>query len=85
MWVAARLPELWRGGDAPNSKIAKVCDRAAAGNGYFTTQRGMPTLETPEVLGRLLAARVQSVAEDENEYLSLNEGRDPHPADRRSG
>lgn len=53
--------------------------RTAAGNGYFTIQRGMPTLETPAVLGSLLAARARSVAEDENEYRSLREGRDPIP------
>jgi energy-coupling factor transporter ATP-binding protein EcfA2 len=51
--------------------------REAAGNGYFTVQHGMPDLATPDVLGRLFAARIQSVAEDEHEYRSLDRGEYP--------
>jgi hypothetical protein len=53
--------------------------REAAGNGYLTLQHEMPELRAPEALRHLFAARIQSVAEAENEYVALEEGIDPIP------
>lgn len=53
--------------------------RQGAGNGYFTVQHGMPRLDSPDTLRHLFAARIQSVAEAENEYRALEEGIDPIP------
>src|SRR5205814_8625851 len=47
--------------------------REAAGNGYFTIQHEMPELQVPDALRHLFAARIQSVAEAENEYVALEE------------
>jgi len=53
--------------------------RNAARNGYFTSQHGMPMFESPEGLRRLFAARIQSVAEAENEFAALEAGVYPIP------
>jgi hypothetical protein len=54
--------------------------REAARNGYFTIQLGIPSFDSPEGLRRLFAARVQSVAEAENEFAALEQGIYPIPA-----
>ena len=54
--------------------------REAARNGYFTIQHGMPQLEAPDALRHLFAARIQSVAEAENEFAALEGGINPIPA-----
>ena len=53
--------------------------RNAARNGYFTTNVAMPALDNSEALRRLFAARIQSVAEAENEFAALEEGVHPIP------
>lgn len=75
--LSATGPSHWR---STRTTAATAGSGKPPRNGYFTIQLGIPSFDSPEGLRRLFAARIQWVAEAENEFAALEQGIYPIPA-----